>query len=113
MKDIKSLGDAIGMPTEADKAFIRNLILEYDRQHPGQIKAYRDDGKRDLAVNGAFNGRQEFGVTGKQAHMRMIFNFPPGLAEAISQQYPTIFREKVHFRWFVKHFRELMTAEKY
>ena len=113
MKDIKSLGEAIGMPTEADKAFIRNLILEYDRQNPGQIKAYRDDARNDLAVNGAFNGRQKFGVTGKQANMRMLFNLPPGLAHAIEKYYPTMFREKVHFHWFIKNYKELLVPEKY
>lgn len=113
MKDIKTLGDAIGMPTEADKAFIRNLLIEYDRQHPGQIRAYRDDGKRELEMNGAFNGRQKFGVTGKQASMRMLFSLPPALAGAIERYYPTMFREKVHFRWFVKHFKELLVPERY
>ena len=113
MKDIKSLGDAIGMPTEADKAFIRKLLVEYDKEHPGQIKAYRDDGKRELEINGTFNGRQKFGVTGKQASMRMIFNLPPGLARAIEAQYPTLFRSKNHFRWFVRNFKELLVPERY
>ncbi len=113
MGNVKTLGDALGMPTEEDKEFLRKLLVEYERQRPGEIMAYIEAGKRDLAANGAWNGRQEFGVTGKQAHMRQIFNFPPTLAALIERYFPTMFRDKKHFRWFVKNFKWLMLPEKY
>lgn len=113
MTEYKTLGDAIGMPDEQDKTFIRNLILRYEEKNPGQILAYRDAGKEELAKNGLWNGRQEFGVTGKQASMRMIFNLPSELHASIERYYPTMFREKTHFHWFIKNFKGLMLPEKY
>lgn len=111
--EARTLGDALGMPDEKDKTFIRNLILEYEREHPGEILLYRNDGKKELEINGLWNGRGEFGVTGKQANMRMIFNLPPRLHGAIERYYPTMFREKRHFHWFVRNFKELMVPERY
>jgi hypothetical protein len=111
--EYKSLGDALGMPSEADREFLRHLILKFEREHPGEIKAMRDGGRELLKINGAFNGRQKFGVTGKQANMRMMFNLPPILFGQIERYFPTMFREKKHFHWFCKHFKEMALPEKF
>ena len=104
------MSDVVGMPDERDREFIRRLILRYEREHPGFIKTYRDSAKQWFQMGGE---REKYGLAGKQANMRLIFELPVELGAAIEMHYPTMFRDKKHFRWFVKNFRELMIPEKY
>lgn len=112
--DYKSLGDVIGMPDDQDKTFIRGLILAYEKERPGWIKHTIDEARREQqAVNGPITKRTDFGLVDGHSARRHIFELPQGLVETIETYYPTMFREKKHFQWFVKHFKELMVPEKY
>lgn len=114
MVNYKTLGDAIGMPDEQDKAFIRKLILVYEREHPNLIKTTIDAAKKDQVENShGLKNVSEFGLVDKQSSRRHIFELPESLVAAIEQYFPTMFREKKHFRWFIKNFRELLIPDRY
>lgn len=111
---MKDLGDAIGMPTEADKRFIRKLILAYDRKHPGWIKATIDQARNDQRENStAFNDKTRFGLVDKQSSRRHLFELPEELYLEIERYFPTMFYTRSHFHWFVKNFPELLLPERY
>lgn len=114
MVNYKSLGDAIGMPDEHDREFIRRLLLDYERKHPGQIKFTLDTAKSDQWENdSAFRERSKFGLVDAQSSRRHLFELPASLMQLIERYYPTMFREKKHFAWFCKNFKELRLTEKY
>lgn len=110
-KELKTLGDAIGMPDNVDRERIRRIILKYEKKYPGQITYTRDVAKRDFQEQG---GRKaDFGEVNKQAQGRIIFELPEELHRQLEEYIPTLFREPKHFRWFVKNFKELMVPPKY
>jgi hypothetical protein len=114
MVNYKSLGDAVGMPDQKDKDFLRRLILDYNRRYPGLIKNTVDEARKDQRENSnALNDITRFGVVDGQSHRRHLFELPEGLINEIEMQYPTMFREKSHFHWFCKNFKELMLPEKF
>ena len=107
----KTLGDAVGMPDDIDKERIRRIILNYEKKHPGWIAHARDEAKRDFFQQGGM--KQKFGEVNKQAGGRVVFELPEGLHQQLEEYIPTLFREKKHFQWFVKNFKELMVPESY
>lgn len=110
----KTLGDAVGMPDAQDRYFIRKLLLRYERSHPGVIKYTIDSAKADQQNNsGGVKDITEFGLVDKHSDRRHIFELPESLVTEIEKYYPTMFREKKHFRWFVKNFKELMLPDRY
>jgi len=114
MTNYKSLGDAVGMPDAADRAFIRKLIAEYERNHPGLIKYTIDAAKKDQLDNSnAFGDKTKFGLVDAQSSRRHLFELPEQLVMQIEQYYPTIFRDKKHFGWFCRNFKDLMLPESY
>lgn len=102
----KTLGDAVGMPDATDKENIQNIILRYERKHPGEIKFHRD-AARDRIVN-AFNPNA---VLDKNSNRRYMLELPPKLHANIEAYIPTIFRDKKHFDWFKKNFKELLIPQ--
>lgn len=113
-REVKTLGDAIGMPDDVDKAFIRRIILEYERENPGLIKHAIDEARKDQSESSmAFDDKRKFGLVDKQSSRRHLLELPEGLMQQFERYYPTLFREKKHFTWFCKNFKELMLPEKY
>lgn len=110
-KELKTLGDAIGMPDDIDKERIRKIILKYEKKYPGQITYTRDVAKRDFQDQGGRKAR--FGEVNKQAHGRVLFELPEELHRQLEEYIPTLFRETKHFQWFCRNFKELLIVEKY
>lgn len=110
-KEYKSLGDAVGMPDSVDKERIRKILLAYEKKYPGQITYTRDVAKGDFGAQGG--KKAEFGLVNKGASGRVIFELPEELHHQLEEYIPTLFRDKKHFRWFVKNFKELMIPERY
>lgn len=107
----KSLGDAVGLPDELDKEFIRKLITKYDKKYPGFIKAARDEARAQHAAAGGDTAK--FSEVNSDARGRLLFELPEELHHNIEQSYPLMFSNKKHFRWFCKNFKELMIPDKY
>lgn len=110
----KSMADAVGMPDEKDKAFLRRLIRRYDRNHPGLLAYTIQQARQDQFENSTtFKNISKYGLVDQVSSRRHIFEFPESLIATIEQYYPTIFRDKKHFGWFVHNFPELMLPEKF
>src|SRR5688572_5416829 len=105
----KTLGEAIGLPDDVDKENIRKIILKYDKKHPGYIQHAISEAKADFAGT----DKAKFGEVNKSAHGRVLFELPEELHANLETYIPTLFREKTHLRWFIKHFKELLIPEKY
>lgn len=68
---------------------------------------------RQLTETG-FNPINEHGVKNKESDARIVSSIPVALWNELSDTMPTIFREKTHFEWFVKHFKKyFLVPEKY
>lgn len=107
-REYKDLADAVGMPDETDKTNIRRIILNYERKHPGIILDCLTKARKESKAS-----ENKFGIVNKGSDMRYVMELPMELHEKIEAYIPTIFREKKHFRWFVKNFPELRIPEKY
>lgn len=115
-KTYKDLADAIGMPDAKDKENIQNIILAYEKKHPGYILHARNMARESLAdttyatTDGsrALSGRISSGSA-----MRLHLELPEELYHNIEAYIPTIFREKKHYHWFLKNFPELLIPNKF
>jgi len=105
----KSVADIVGMPDDADKENIRNILKNYDRKNPGFLAHTISEAKEDQKNNSL----TDFGITNKQAGGRIVLELPEEVHRLIQEAYPLIFSDKKHFRWFTKNFRELLIPEKY
>lgn len=113
--EYKTLGDAVGMPDDTDKENIRKIILKYEKKNPGEIKRILDFAKvHSLAAQNQYGLISEQSKKGiSSSGIRYLLELPPKLHEQIEEYIPTIFRDKKHFRWFCKNFKELLIPEKY
>lgn len=110
-QQFKTLGDALGMPTDYDKERIRRIILRYERKYPGRLEQTIRVSRADHEAQG---GRvAEFSEVNKAAHGRVVLELPEELHSKIEHLIPTIFSEKKHFHWFIKNFPELVIPRKY
>lgn len=107
----KSLGDAIGLPDDEDKARIQQWLLMYEKKHPGELQFHRDMARNYYESIGGKTG--EFAEVNKEAHGRIIFELPVAFGQWLEGAYPLMFKDKKHYRWFVKNFPELMIPRKY
>jgi hypothetical protein len=119
-KGFRDLGDAVGMPDEGDWKNITNMIAVYrqtTKEKYGQDflvdcisnakKEYRElGGKYDNLAKG-------FNLANKESNMRFHFEFPESFLFFIEKGYPTMFRNKKHYAWFCKNFKELMIPDRY
>lgn len=107
-RDYKTIGDAVGMPDHIDRANVKNIIDGFEKENPGVIAFHRGNAKRQSA-----GFRNEFGEVDKNSRRRYVMEIPPPLYLQLEAYMPTIFREKKHFRWLVKNFKELVIPERY
>lgn len=118
--EVKSLGDAIGMPDSWDRANIKALIAKWSRRKfkvegfvvsgSTVIKMCLDEARRDHQVDNISN---PYNFKIKESEVRAVTAIPQGLSDEIEQAYPTMFREKKHFSWFVRNFPQFKISEKY
>lgn len=105
----KDLSDVVGLPDKEDKRNILTLIKNYEIANPGQLKHTLDSARNDMKSQ----GDAKYGVVSEQAGRRLVFELPEGLILEIEKAYPLMFRDKNHFRWFVKNFKPLMIPDRY
>lgn len=110
--------DAVGMPDEQDKEFLRKLILKFDKKYPGFIKTARDEARKELeASSTAMDNKLEYGVVEaagmSSARRSLVFELPEELMANIEKVFPSMFRDRKHFAWFATNFKELLVPDKY
>lgn len=100
------------MPDDEDKKQLRFLIDLYEKIHPGEIASVVKYEKR-MEDENSIGGADTFLVKNKQSDFRKVLALPPDLAGTIKESYPTLFKDKKHFRWFVLNFPEFRVSRKY
>ena len=108
----KNWSDVVGMPDEEDKKNLQFIINLYERTHPGEIGQIITWEKQQEREN-AFGGADPFLVKNQQSGLRKVLALPPDLVGVIKESYPTLFKDRKHFSWFVRNFPMFMVADKY
>lgn len=116
---VKGLGSAVGDPDKWDLENITALISKFSKRKfsveghiisgATLIKMCRDEARNEHQV-GTFN---EYNVKSKEIDSRAVTAIPQALWEEIEMTYPTMFRERKHFEWFIKHFPIFLIPERY
>lgn len=110
------IADAIGLPDAQDKLRIQQWLLNFEKEHPGEIKKQRDYARarlKDPTYGLIDDLDSERSVGGKSSNRRYLFELPEEFGHWMSQAYPLMFKSKTHLRWFIKNFPELLIPEKH
>ena len=114
-KKYQDIGDAVGMPDQKDKDYIRNIILRFEKNNPSMIKHLIDEARKESSADeefGLVSGKnQKVGISSNSG--RYMMELPEQLHEQIEAYIPTIFRSKKHFAWFCRNFKELMLPRRH
>jgi hypothetical protein len=94
------------MPDEWDRKNIMAILKNYEKDHPGEIGTAIREARDDLLD-------KKYGVADPTSRRRHVMELPAGLVSVLEESYPTLFREKAHFQWFVRNFPSLLVPEKY
>lgn len=100
------------MPDEQDKKNLEFIINLYEKTHPGEIRTAVAWEKQQEFEN-SIGGVDKFLVKNKQSDLRKVLVMPPELVGVIKESYPTLFKDRRHFSWFVRNFPIFMVADKY
>lgn len=117
--------DIVGMPDEWDKKNLTNLIKTF-KKTPFEINGttisgaqwiqaeVRDAKKQHRQDASAVSqSGNQFGVKVKNTDTRIGTAIPNVLWHKIQESYPTMFRDKKHYGWFVKNFPEFQVAQRF
>ena len=112
--------EIVGMPDQWDKKNIQAIINNFKRRKfvvEGQVitgKIFIDlevaDAKRMHQSEDGFN---PYNIKAKGTESRAVMAMPIELDKIIKEAYPTMFRDKNHFSWFIKNFPEFRIASKF
>lgn len=111
MKD-NDWSNVVGMPDDQDRKQLRLIIDIYERTHPGEIARVVAWERLQEQENG-FGGADPFLVKNKQSDLRKVLAMPPDLVGAIKEGFPSLFKDRKHFSWFVRNFPQFRVADKY
>jgi len=120
-KGLKSMAGAVGMPDEGDWQNICQAIELFRKE---SVKKYGFDQLVDCIANArnehANNNGGKYSnvydstnIASKDSNLDYRFELPQELMFMIEKAYPTMFRDKAHFRWFSKKFATLSITGRY
>lgn len=111
---MSGLADAIGLPDEGDWKNIMNIITVFRKE---SVKKYGFDilvdcianARKDYAQYGGKHDKigKEYNLVNKDSSMRYHFEFPESFVKTVEIAYPFMFRNKKHYAWFCKNFKQL------
>lgn len=122
--------EIVGMPDDWDKNNIQNLIKAFesvifdlpvsDNDEDGTIRVSGrqwiinevEDAKKQHGLDIPMTKDQQYGLKSKDSDMRILTAIPQPLWEKIREAYPTIFRDKKQYMWFVKNFPQFRLVSK-
>lgn len=114
--------DIVGMPDDLDLKNITALINNFKKDHfevygrvitGQQWITYEINDSREqnqLKIGQSSQSGNKYGMKIAETEVRIGTAMPYVLWNAIEAAYPTMFRDKAHFSWFVKHFPEFRVA---
>lgn len=114
--------DYLGMPDVSDKKNIENALRLYKKRKftitedtktktitgAQLIDAVRDQAKRRHA-DALKNDR---GVVDEERDIRIMLSLPQSLVQFLEVGYPTLFKDRRHFEWFMDTFPQLLLPKK-
>ena len=107
-KQLKTLGDAIGMPDAEDEAFIQNLITIHEKMTGGLLAHTLREARREFETGAKGSLLNDTAMVNKRSSMTYDYEFPNSFVVLMEKHYPTMFRDVSHYRWFKKKLPGLM-----
>jgi len=112
-KEAKDWASIVGMPDQKDKENIEFLIKVFEAKFPGYIAAcVKQEKDEEAEIAGGFHKVDPHLMKSYQSGLRKVMVIPPELAATLKESYPTMFKDKAHFHWFVRNFPQFRVAEK-
>lgn len=109
--------EIVGMPDDWDKQNLRNLIENFYKEKFEMVGGKLLTGKQwtKLEVEDARKKHDQVlkdshGVKIENSELRVGTALPNLLWNRIEEAYPTMFRDKDHFNWFIENFPEFKVA---
>lgn len=112
--------DIVGMPDKVDLKNIRTIINNFKKQKfniegfliTGKqfIELEVADARRTHGIDDIGNAHNKENIKSHDIDARAVIAMPIPLDQIIKEAYPTMFRDKAHFFWFVYHFPEFKIA---
>lgn len=107
-KEMKTLGDVIGMPDEKDEQFIQNLIAIHEKMTGGLLAHTLREARMEFEVGRKGSLRNEDATIDKASGRTYDYEFPNSFVVLMEKHYPTMFRDIKHYRWFKRKLPGLM-----
>ena len=102
------MSDVIGMPDAEDEAFIANLIKIHEKMTGGLLAYTVREARREFEAGAKGSMRNEDATVNKSSNMTYDYEFPASFVAMVERYYPTMFRDREHFRWFKRKLPGLM-----
>lgn len=107
-KQVKTLGDAIGMPDAEDEAFIRNLITIHEKMTGGLLAYTLSEARKEFEAGHKGSVHNDDARVNKDSGMTYDYEFPNSFVTLMEKHYPTMFRDRAHYHWFKRKLPGLM-----
>lgn len=85
-----------GQPDESDIKNLSELFKLYEKYNPGKLRRMHENYAMEKALK----------KPDPKAETRMLFWLPEDLQNFIEEYFPTLWTNKEHAQWFIKHFPE-------
>lgn len=103
------MSDVVGMPDSLDEEFIRKLIAVYEKATGGLLRFTITQARAEFdALNAHKSTFNDEAVVSKDSNMTYDFELPLDFYQLVEKYYPTMFRDRRHFRWFKRKLPGLM-----
>jgi hypothetical protein len=89
-----------GQPDQSDIDNLNRLFSEYEKAHPGRFRRMKQD--YDTSQSLREKPTLPKGINSSELHMS--FWLPQDLQQVMEQYWPTLWTNKAHVAWFVKHY---------
>lgn len=102
-KSLKERAAAVqGEPDQTDIDNLNRLFSEYNRAHPGRLERMRKDAEMSRSIKERLPKPIVKGIDSNDLKPQAWF--PGDLQEVLEKYWPSLWTNKAHMEWFLKHY---------
>lgn len=102
------MSDVIGMPDAKDEEFIRKLIAIHEQMTGGLLGYTIRESRREWDLSKYASVHNDDATVNKASSMTYDMELPNSFVILVERYYPTMFRDRRHFRWLKRKLPGLM-----
>lgn len=91
-----------GQPDDTDINNINFILAQYEKAHPGRLRRMHKDFTVSKALKERLPKPIVKGISSDE--MTMAFWMPQDLQEVFEKYFPTLWTNKQHLEWFLRHY---------